>query len=204
MRFGPMATLSNRMGVLFEAFAAAISATLRTYFGPVPNSCCLGRILFGPARTACSGRNKPDRALIDLRPWPVIRLQAPSLPPGQTHQQSFFDPQMAYVGPRSQRPTTMRAALRSSTSRLDTGAHRPAALCPSLLASRAPHLPCLQRCSRRNLAQPCNSKRTMSLADACLVRMTEVQTRAKVITLDSDFQVYRRNGRQIIPTISPK
>lgn len=41
----------------------------------------------------------------------------------------------------------------------------------------------------------------MSLADACLVRMTELDGRATVLTLDKDFRVYRRNGRQIIPVI---
>lgn len=43
----------------------------------------------------------------------------------------------------------------------------------------------------------------MSLADACLVRMTELDPRGVVLTLDSDFRVYRRNRRQIIPMISP-
>lgn len=43
----------------------------------------------------------------------------------------------------------------------------------------------------------------MSLADACLVRMTELDPRSVVITLDSDFRIYRRNRRQAIPTISP-
>ncbi len=43
----------------------------------------------------------------------------------------------------------------------------------------------------------------MSLADACLVRMTELDPRSVVLTLDSDFRIYRRNRRQIIPTISP-
>jgi predicted nucleic acid-binding protein len=44
----------------------------------------------------------------------------------------------------------------------------------------------------------------MSLADACLVRMTEMDGRATVLTLDSDFKVYRRNGRQSVPVIMPK
>jgi predicted nucleic acid-binding protein len=43
----------------------------------------------------------------------------------------------------------------------------------------------------------------MSLADACLVRMTELDPSAALITLDQDFRVYRRNGRQAIETISP-
>jgi uncharacterized protein len=43
----------------------------------------------------------------------------------------------------------------------------------------------------------------MSLADACLVRMTEIEAQGIVLTLDSDFRIYRRNRRQTIPTITP-
>jgi hypothetical protein len=43
----------------------------------------------------------------------------------------------------------------------------------------------------------------MSLADACLVRMSELDPAARILTLDSDFLVYRRSGRQVVPTIMP-
>lgn len=43
----------------------------------------------------------------------------------------------------------------------------------------------------------------MSLADACLVRMSERLGDTAVLTTDSDFRVYRRNGRQMIPVIMP-
>lgn len=43
----------------------------------------------------------------------------------------------------------------------------------------------------------------MSVADACLVRMSELHDRARIFTLDSDFKLYRRNGRQAIPLICP-
>jgi predicted nucleic acid-binding protein len=43
----------------------------------------------------------------------------------------------------------------------------------------------------------------MSLADACLVRLTELEADSVVVTLDRDFTVYRRNRRQVVPTISP-
>lgn len=43
----------------------------------------------------------------------------------------------------------------------------------------------------------------MSLADACLVRMTEITSDSIVFTLDSDFRVYRKNKRMVIPTIMP-
>jgi predicted nucleic acid-binding protein len=44
---------------------------------------------------------------------------------------------------------------------------------------------------------------SMSLADACLVRMSELLPQAKVMTLDPDFRVYRRFGRRVIPLIAP-
>ena len=43
----------------------------------------------------------------------------------------------------------------------------------------------------------------MSLADACLVRMSELHDRSRVFTLDSDFKLFRRHGRQAIPLIYP-
>jgi predicted nucleic acid-binding protein len=43
----------------------------------------------------------------------------------------------------------------------------------------------------------------MSLADACLVRMTELHADSSVFTLDRHFRIYRRNRRQIIPLIIP-
>ncbi len=42
-----------------------------------------------------------------------------------------------------------------------------------------------------------------SLADACLIRMSELHEPCAVLTLDSDFHVYRRHGRRIIPLIRP-
>ena len=43
----------------------------------------------------------------------------------------------------------------------------------------------------------------MDLADACLVRMTEKRHDVRVFTLDRDFEIYRRHGRQVIPLIFP-
>jgi predicted nucleic acid-binding protein len=43
----------------------------------------------------------------------------------------------------------------------------------------------------------------MSLADACLVRMTESLTDPVLLTTDADFRVYRRHGRQIVPCVMP-
>ena len=43
----------------------------------------------------------------------------------------------------------------------------------------------------------------MGFADASLVRMSELRSDCSVWTMDSDFLVYRRNGRARIPMISP-
>lgn len=44
----------------------------------------------------------------------------------------------------------------------------------------------------------------MDFADACVVRMSELFPDCKVLTLDrSDFTIYRRNQRQVIPLIAP-
>lgn len=42
-----------------------------------------------------------------------------------------------------------------------------------------------------------------SLADACLIRMSEFYEPSRVLTFDSDFIVYRRHGRKMIPVLSP-
>ena len=44
----------------------------------------------------------------------------------------------------------------------------------------------------------------MSLADACLVRMLEIRSESKLLTLDSDFRIYRKNRTQIISVITPQ
>ena len=44
----------------------------------------------------------------------------------------------------------------------------------------------------------------MSFADACLVRMSELHSDVVVWTVDSDFHVYRRYGRERIPTLMPR
>ncbi|HKD07027.1 MAG TPA: PIN domain-containing protein [Bryobacteraceae bacterium] len=46
--------------------------------------------------------------------------------------------------------------------------------------------------------------RPMSLADACLVRLSEIHSAAEVLTLDSDFRIYRRHGNKVIPTRMPE
>ncbi|MCI0745951.1 MAG: PIN domain-containing protein [Verrucomicrobia subdivision 3 bacterium] len=43
----------------------------------------------------------------------------------------------------------------------------------------------------------------MSFADACLVRMAELNQRASILTLDRHFRIYRKNRRQVIPVVIP-
>ena len=43
----------------------------------------------------------------------------------------------------------------------------------------------------------------MSIADACLVRLSEVLTDPLIITTDTDFRIYRRHGRKVIPCEFP-
>ena len=45
--------------------------------------------------------------------------------------------------------------------------------------------------------------RPMSLADACIVRMAEIYERHAILTLDSDFSVYRKHGRVPLALIHP-
>ncbi|CDM97745.1 MAG: PIN domain-containing protein [Limnospira sp. PMC 1291.21] len=55
----------------------------------------------------------------------------------------------------------------------------------------------IQELSRRYQSVP------MSLADACIVRMAELYPQSMVLTLDSDFTIYRKNRNQEIPLIMP-
>jgi hypothetical protein len=43
----------------------------------------------------------------------------------------------------------------------------------------------------------------MSLADACLVRMSETLPDPVVVTTDTDFRIYRRHSRQVVPCLMP-
>jgi predicted nucleic acid-binding protein len=58
-------------------------------------------------------------------------------------------------------------------------------------------LPALRGLHERYADQP------MSLADACIVRMAEIFNDHAVLTLDSDFFVYRKHGRVPLTLIHP-
>lgn len=60
------------------------------------------------------------------------------------------------------------------------------------------HLGRLKELSRRY------EDRKPDLADLCLIRMSEIYPKHPIITVDeADFRIYRRNKRDIIPTICP-
>ncbi|MGH8655149.1 MAG: hypothetical protein ACREYE_24595 [Gammaproteobacteria bacterium] len=43
----------------------------------------------------------------------------------------------------------------------------------------------------------------MSLAGACLVRMSEILPNPVILTTDTDFRIYRRHGRHAVPAVTP-
>ena len=45
--------------------------------------------------------------------------------------------------------------------------------------------------------------RKPDLADLCLIRMSELHPKARILTVDGDFRVYRRNKREAIPLLCP-
>ena len=46
--------------------------------------------------------------------------------------------------------------------------------------------------------------RQPDLADLCLIRMSEIHVELPILTVDeTDFRVYRRNGREVIPIVCP-
>jgi predicted nucleic acid-binding protein len=59
------------------------------------------------------------------------------------------------------------------------------------------HVQELRRLLRKYRDQP------MSFADACIVRMAELHEHHSVLTLDSDFLVYRKHGRVPLALVYP-
>jgi uncharacterized protein len=59
------------------------------------------------------------------------------------------------------------------------------------------HQPDIWELLRKYADQP------MSLADACLVRMAELNDNCQIFTTDKDFKIYRRKGRSVIPLLAP-
>jgi uncharacterized protein len=59
------------------------------------------------------------------------------------------------------------------------------------------HVPALRKLHQKYRDRP------MSLADACVVRMAEIHDQYAVLTLDSDFMVYRKHGHEPLPLLFP-
>jgi predicted nucleic acid-binding protein len=59
------------------------------------------------------------------------------------------------------------------------------------------HIPALRKLHQKYRDRP------MSLADACIVRMTEIYQQYTVLTLDSDFTIYRKHGNEPLALIFP-
>jgi len=59
------------------------------------------------------------------------------------------------------------------------------------------HVPALRKLHQKYRDRP------MSLADACVVRMAEIYDRHAVLTLDSDFSIYRKHERVPLALICP-
>jgi predicted nucleic acid-binding protein len=67
----------------------------------------------------------------------------------------------------------------------------------SLTFALGPHFDEVAAYMQKYVDVPC------SLADACLVRMSELTPKGVVFTLDRDFRIYRRNKRQLLPLLMP-
>ena len=85
-------------------------------------------------------------------------------------------------------------SLRPAQEKILEWIERSVLLCPFTLADEAAQV---RRLWKKYADVP------MSLADACLVRMAEKFDDHAICTLDSDFTVYRKHGREPIPLITP-
>ena len=75
-----------------------------------------------------------------------------------------------------------------------------------MLASGAIHSDFATAANQRELAALIQKYQSlpMSFADACLVRLAEIHDGAVVLTVDSHFQVYRKNGSESLSLMMPE
>ena len=59
------------------------------------------------------------------------------------------------------------------------------------------HIPTLRKLHQKYRDRP------MSLADACVVRMAEIHDQYAVLTLDTDFMIYRKHGHEPLALVLP-
>lgn len=136
-----------------------------------------------------------NRVLLDTGPWVALlvhsesnhawaRAQFAALKPPLLTCQPVLTETLYLVSELKNGPETVFRFLERGVVELDFALEK--------------HLEPIERLMQRYASAP------MSLADACLVRMTELHPGAQVLTLDSDFRIYRRHGRQVVPTIMPR
>src|SRR5574337_579480 len=111
--------------------------------------------------------------------WAVS--QAPRLPPPWMTCESALSEASHLLG-------------RSGTRGLGLMLRRGAVVCSFRLAD---HMDAVLRLMEKYADAP------ISVADACLVRMTETLDDPVLLTTDADFRIYRRHGRQAVPCVLP-
>jgi predicted nucleic acid-binding protein len=66
------------------------------------------------------------------------------------------------------------------------------------------HFDCRQHTGRLAELAKSYADRQPDFADLCLIRMSELYPGYPIVTVDEkDFQIYRRNGREAIPLVTP-
>lgn len=108
-------------------------------------------------------------------------LQAAELPPPWTTCEAVLSEAFHLLGTRGGPALGVMLQRRSLRPAFDLGLHIPAVV----------------RLMQKYADVP------MSLADACLVRMTEAHSDCLILTTDADFRVYRRHSRQVVPCRMP-
>ncbi len=97
---------------------------------------------------------------------------------------------------------TCEAVVSEATHLLGEGGD--ARLCEMIEAGVLEILPLLPRETRRLKQLMADYAGRMQYADACLVRLSELNPAAKILTTDRrDFRIYRRNGKERLPLVAP-
>jgi predicted nucleic acid-binding protein len=108
--------------------------------------------------------------------------QVPRLPPPWRTCDAVLSEAFHLLGPRGRTPLATLFRRRAAVLGFDLGAELERVLTLMQKYSDVP----------------------MSLADACLVRMTETLPDPILLTTDADFRIYRRHSRHTVPCILPR
>jgi predicted nucleic acid-binding protein len=98
---------------------------------------------------------------------------------------------------------TCEAVLTEACFLLQRGAGSPAAIMRAVREQVIQILNIETEAASLEVLMERHSDVPMSLADACLVRLSELHSDCRVLTLDSHFTSYRRHGRRVIPLLTP-